>query len=91
MKKAIIIVSLSLNPILVVALVLGVAYTRQTLLDMESLCAEAESARLRHYVSILDGGREARIESVTSRMSNAIKDNEEGRPSVKAPDWCWRP
>ena len=85
------IVSLALNLILMVALVLGVVYTRQALLDMESLCAEAESARLIHYISILEGDSEDRIESVTSRMSNAIKDNEEGRPSVKAPNWCWRP
>ncbi len=85
------IVSLALNLILAVCLILGVASTRQTLLDMESLCAEAESARLKHYVSILESDREDRIEDVTSRISNAIKDNEEGRPSVKAPDWCWRP
>jgi hypothetical protein len=91
MKKSIMIVSLALNLILMVALIAGVAYTRQTLLEMESLCAKAESARLRHYVSILEGDSEDKIESVTNRMRNAIKDNEEGRPSVKAPDWCWRP
>ena len=85
------IVSLALNLILLVALIASVAYARRALLDMESLCAEAESGRLKHYVSILESDREDRIDYVTSRMSNAIKDNEEGRPSVRAPDWCWRP
>jgi len=91
MKNRMLTISLLLNLILVAALFTGLAYTHRTLLQMESLCAEAESARLGTYVSILESDREDRIESVTSRMSNAIKDNEEGWPSVKAPDWCWRP
>jgi hypothetical protein len=91
MKKSIMIVSLALNLILVVALIAGVAYTRRTLLEMESLCAKAESARLGNYISVLESDREDNIEYVTRSMSYAIKDNEEGSPSVKAPDWCWRP
>ncbi len=91
MKKSIMIVSLALNVVFVAALIAGVGSVRRTMLDMESLCAEAESARLRGYVSILESDREDRIEDVTRRMRNAIKDNEEGRPSVKAPGWCWRP
>ena len=94
MKKSIMIVSLAMNLLLVVALVAlvaSVAYTRHTLLEMESLCAKAESARLQNYISILESDREDKIKYVTRSMSYAIKDNEEGSPSVKAPDWCWRP
>ncbi|MBN2128248.1 MAG: hypothetical protein JW741_02085 [Sedimentisphaerales bacterium] len=91
MKKSIMIVPLALNVVFVVGLIAGVACARRTMLDMESLCAEAESARLISYVSILESDREDKIKHVTFLMSNAIKDNEEGRPSVKAPGWCWRP
>jgi len=82
---------LLLNLILVAALFTGLAYTRRTLLQMESLAAEAESSRLKGYLNVLKSDREDRIEYVTTHMRYAIEDNEEGRPSVKAPDWCWRP
>ena len=90
MKKSIMIVSLALNLILLIALIASVAYARRALLDMESLCAKAESARLKDYISVLESDREDKTEYVTRSMSYAIKDNEEGSPSVKAPDWCWR-
>lgn len=89
MRKSVLIVSITLNLILAAAMIAGVTYTRRILLDMESLCAEAESARLKSCLSVLESDRENRIEYVTNLMRNAIKDNEEGRPSVKAPGWCW--
>jgi hypothetical protein len=89
MRKSVLIVLIALNLIFAVAMIAGVAYTRRILLNMESLCAEAESARLKSYITVLKSDRENRIEYVTNLMRNAIKDNEEGRPSVKAPGWCW--
>jgi len=80
---------LLLNLILVAVLFTGLAYTRRTLLQMESLAAEAESSRLKGYLNVLKSDRDDKIGYVTELMRLAIKDNEEGWPSVKAPDWCW--
>ena len=72
-------------------MIAGVVYTRKTLLQMESLSAEAESARLKGYLLVMESDREGKIEYMTDLMRARIKDNDEGRPSVTAPDWCRLP
>ena len=87
MKTTTLMISLVLNVLLATGLIAGLTYTRKTLRSMESLCAEAEAAKLRGYVAVLESDRADKCKYVTNLMRNVIKDDENGWPSVKAPSW----
>ena len=76
MKKAILIISLALNVVLIAALVAGRAYVRQKGFETAALHAEAEGNLSRLYLGILESDREDKIAHLTERIKECIRNAE---------------
>ena len=84
MNKAILIVSLVLNVLLVAALVAGRAYVRKNGFEMAALHAEAEANLSKMYLGILESDDEDKIAQLTERMKECIKNAEEAEATMKS-------
>jgi len=86
--KVMLIISLALNVLLVVALLAGRTCVRKKGFETAALHAEAEANLSKLYLSILESDREDKIEHLTTRMKECIKNAENAETTMKqAANW----